>query len=193
MVAASSVEAFRPLARRRSVTIATRLTSQRVTVLCCTDAMRQVVLNLLDNALKYGPERQQVTVTVESSPPRVVVEDEGPGIPSPTGSESGNGSSGWNAIRQDTMADPESASRWCATWSSSRGGGSGSKTEAAGAPASSSSSPLRSGRRRRRPRPWQPTLHEENPGRRRQSRPCVRTSEQPGDRGILGRSWPMTE
>ncbi|MHB1225610.1 MAG: sensor histidine kinase, partial [Gemmatimonadaceae bacterium] len=49
------------------------------------EALRQVLLNLLDNALKYGPPGQTVTVGAESvgaGGVRLWVEDEGPGIPS---------------------------------------------------------------------------------------------------------------
>ena len=46
-------------------------------------AYRQIVLNLLENAVRYGPPGQTVTVRVErvTSGARLVVEDEGPGIP----------------------------------------------------------------------------------------------------------------
>ncbi len=47
------------------------------------DALRQVVLNLLDNALRYGRPAQTIEVAVipgENSV-RITVEDEGPGIP----------------------------------------------------------------------------------------------------------------
>lgn len=49
------------------------------------DALRQVLLNLLDNALKYGPPGQQVDVSLslENGAVRLTVEDEGPGIPEP--------------------------------------------------------------------------------------------------------------
>lgn len=48
------------------------------------DALRQVLLNLLDNALKYGPAGQVVTIGGEAAGEagvRLWVEDEGPGIP----------------------------------------------------------------------------------------------------------------
>jgi signal transduction histidine kinase len=47
------------------------------------DGLRQILLNLLDNAAKYGPGGQEIRVGVEASGDRVVfsVEDEGPGVP----------------------------------------------------------------------------------------------------------------
>jgi signal transduction histidine kinase len=47
------------------------------------DAIRQIVLNLLDNAVKYGPEGQTIRVEVKrvEENVQIVVEDEGPGIP----------------------------------------------------------------------------------------------------------------
>lgn len=47
------------------------------------DAMRQIVLNLLDNAVKYGPPKQQVILGLEriGGWARLSVDDEGPGIP----------------------------------------------------------------------------------------------------------------
>jgi predicted Zn-dependent peptidase len=47
------------------------------------DALRQMLLNLLDNAVKYGPAQQTITVSLEAldGRARIRVEDEGPGIP----------------------------------------------------------------------------------------------------------------
>jgi signal transduction histidine kinase len=47
------------------------------------DAVRQIVLNLLDNAVKYGPSRQRILLGLEACGGKAVVfvEDEGPGIP----------------------------------------------------------------------------------------------------------------
>jgi len=48
------------------------------------DALRQIFLNLLDNAAKYGPSGQTITVSMQVVKPalvRVAIEDQGPGIP----------------------------------------------------------------------------------------------------------------
>ena len=48
-----------------------------------SDAIRQIVLNLLDNAVKYGPKHQLIVLGLEARDRKAVlfVEDEGPGIP----------------------------------------------------------------------------------------------------------------
>jgi len=78
-----AVEAFSPVARSRHVVVQTALDSD---IVCLVDpgALRQILLNLLDNAVKYGPAGQTVTITLRrnGSHARVIVDDEGPGIPS---------------------------------------------------------------------------------------------------------------
>lgn len=54
-----------------------------VHVLANREALTRVVVNLLDNASKYGPEGQQVRVEVRriDGQARLAVEDQGPGVP----------------------------------------------------------------------------------------------------------------
>ncbi len=75
-------EKFQPVARTRQVRIATSL-EDGATVLADDEAVTQVILNLLDNAVKYGPAGQEVRLGLERAgrAVRVTVEDEGPGVP----------------------------------------------------------------------------------------------------------------
>lgn len=64
----------------------TRVTSalpDTAVVSCDADAVRQILLNLLDNAVKYGPAGQEIRVelVVDGGRARLFVTDEGPGIP----------------------------------------------------------------------------------------------------------------
>lgn len=76
------VECFQPLARARQVSVS--LTSPS-NVMATVDgsALRQIVLNLLDNAVKYGPTGQAVCVDLglDNGSAVISVEDQGPGIP----------------------------------------------------------------------------------------------------------------
>jgi signal transduction histidine kinase len=75
---------FAPLAAERGARVVTEV---RESVVANVDggAVRQIVLNLLDNALKFGPAGQTIRLLVDhvDSRARLVVEDEGPGIPLP--------------------------------------------------------------------------------------------------------------
>ncbi len=76
------LELFAPLARARQMSIDARLDAGAVVHLD-RDALRQILLNLLDNAVKYGPAGQTISVgsEVAGDRARVWVEDQGPGIP----------------------------------------------------------------------------------------------------------------
>jgi signal transduction histidine kinase len=76
------VEDFAPLARSREVRIEVSADGSVVAPVD-PDAIRQVVLNLLDNAVKYGPRGERVTVRVmaKGDAARIEVGDGGPGVP----------------------------------------------------------------------------------------------------------------
>lgn len=77
------VEGFAPLVASREMTIQMEL-EEGVPAMVDRAALRQIVLNLLDNAAKYGPPGQTVTVGVargDAGRVRLWVQDQGPGIP----------------------------------------------------------------------------------------------------------------
>jgi signal transduction histidine kinase len=76
------VDAFAPLARARDASFQV-FADDGVIVRADADALRQVLLNLLDNAVKYGPPGQTVSVRLElrGLALRVSVDDRGPGVP----------------------------------------------------------------------------------------------------------------
>ena len=75
------VGAFTPLARAEGATLEVE-TNERTVAMADPDALRQIVLNLLDNAIKYGPPGQRVVIRLwtEGGRVRLAVDDEGPGI-----------------------------------------------------------------------------------------------------------------
>ena len=77
-----SLDLFAPLARSRGMTINPALGIKGI-VSFDRNALRQILLNLLDNAAKYGPVGQTITVgsQIVGDRARIWVEDEGPGIP----------------------------------------------------------------------------------------------------------------
>jgi signal transduction histidine kinase len=74
------VDAFAPLAREADFAVRVE---EGVVARIDRDAFRQVLLNLLDNAAKYGPRGQtvQVGMGVAGFAVRVWVADQGPGVP----------------------------------------------------------------------------------------------------------------
>jgi signal transduction histidine kinase len=76
------VSGFRPLAQAHGVRLTTRL-ERGIVAEVDRGALRQVLVNLLDNAVRYGPPRQNVTITTTSARDSWTLEvaDEGPGIP----------------------------------------------------------------------------------------------------------------
>ena len=76
------VSGFVPLAHSHGVRLSTRL-ERSIVASVDRGALRQVLLNLLDNAVRYGPPGQDVTITTRASGDTWTLEvaDEGPGIP----------------------------------------------------------------------------------------------------------------
>jgi signal transduction histidine kinase len=76
------VSGFEPLAQARGVRLVTQL-ERGIVANVDRGALRQVLLNVLDNAVRYGPPRQSVTITTRSAGDdwTLEVSDEGPGIP----------------------------------------------------------------------------------------------------------------
>lgn len=77
-----AVEIFSPIANARAVALRTEL-DEAARADVDPAALRQILLNLLDNAVKYGPTGQTVRVTLATHAEgvRLMVDDEGPGIP----------------------------------------------------------------------------------------------------------------
>lgn len=75
------VESFTPLVAARQSQLSIVIDEQAAARVD-TGAIRQILLNLLDNAVKYGPAGQTVRVglTLEGDIARLIVEDEGPGV-----------------------------------------------------------------------------------------------------------------
>jgi signal transduction histidine kinase len=81
-IATDVIEAFRPQAASRQATVEWRMPAGPLVVDADPNALRQVLLNLLDNAVKYGARPQTIRVALEYDAPtlRIVVDDEGPGV-----------------------------------------------------------------------------------------------------------------
>ncbi|HET8713783.1 MAG TPA: HAMP domain-containing sensor histidine kinase [Gemmatimonadales bacterium] len=76
------IDGFAPLAAARGATLAA-VVPEDLIVPADPGAVRQMLLNLLDNAVKYGPAGQEVRIGAarENGVARLWVDDGGPGIP----------------------------------------------------------------------------------------------------------------
>ena len=78
----AALRAFRPLLERGVTVVANVDPSLSANV--DADALRHILFNLLDNALRYGPNDGAITISAKRVADDVVisVDDEGPGVPS---------------------------------------------------------------------------------------------------------------
>jgi len=76
------IDGFAPLAAARGATLSASVPEDLI-VPADPGAVRQMLLNLLDNAVKYGPSGQQIRIGAarENGSARLWVDDGGPGIP----------------------------------------------------------------------------------------------------------------
>src|SRR5206468_4517253 len=112
-----ALEGFAPLAGARGVRLRSEL-AEGVVAPVDAEAFRQMLLNLLDNAVNYGPPGQVVTVGLAAGDQRarIGVDDQGPGIPRPTASACGTASGDSSETGARPSPVPASGSRWCASW-----------------------------------------------------------------------------
>ncbi|HEY3365567.1 MAG TPA: ATP-binding protein [Symbiobacteriaceae bacterium] len=77
------VRKLTPLVERTAVTIRVQIPGDLPGVLADGDRLEQILLNLLDNALRYSPAGSSVTVTAEADAGFITirVRDQGPGVP----------------------------------------------------------------------------------------------------------------
>jgi signal transduction histidine kinase len=76
------IESFNPLAAERGVLVRAAIEQDALYALVDSQALRQILLNFLENAVKYGPRGQSVLVGAGEfeETVRIWVDDEGPGI-----------------------------------------------------------------------------------------------------------------
>ena len=79
------IESMRPMAEKKRISLFLDPAPDRTEVFCDSEAVHQVVTNLLDNALKYTPENGSITVgaraVLDREAVEIFVQDTGMGIP----------------------------------------------------------------------------------------------------------------
>lgn len=95
-----ALEAFSPLALERGVRVVSAVEG-RPHASADSQALRQVLINFMENAVKYGPRGQTVTVGArkEGGMVRLWVDDEGPGVPT------GERARIWRAFQRGSTAE----------------------------------------------------------------------------------------
>jgi two-component system phosphate regulon sensor histidine kinase PhoR len=79
------VDSMVPMAQKKQITIALNCVEVASEVFCDSEAVHQILTNLLDNALKYTPQGGQITVGAQAAAANgqieIYVQDTGMGIP----------------------------------------------------------------------------------------------------------------
>jgi signal transduction histidine kinase len=72
---------YEPLAEAKSITMTLHV-QNKVAIIGDADLLREALMNLLDNAIKFTPQGGTVQMAVENAPqgPRVEIRDSGPGV-----------------------------------------------------------------------------------------------------------------
>ena len=72
-----------PLADRQRILLQANLSQTGQTLLADRDRLKQVLINLIDNAIKFSPDEGSVTVTSEFTERNwiLTIQDQGPGVP----------------------------------------------------------------------------------------------------------------
>jgi PAS domain S-box-containing protein len=84
----SLLPGFNILTKDKKVTIATNLKEENMQIESDKEMISEVIINLVDNSIKYGPENQTITISayridsgIDKERVRIEVADQGPGIP----------------------------------------------------------------------------------------------------------------
>lgn len=83
------VDSIRPVSGKKDIAISLQLADPKVEVFCDSEAVHQIMSNLLDNAIKYTPEGRSIQVSTRLIPAMagspemaaITVQDNGIGIP----------------------------------------------------------------------------------------------------------------
>jgi len=75
------VDEFSPIAANKNVNFKMKLVSESIQI--DKFSLQRIILNLIDNAVKYGPENQTIDIVLEKKEQllSLIISDQGPGIP----------------------------------------------------------------------------------------------------------------
>jgi signal transduction histidine kinase len=82
-LAVEAVEAVSPVAETKNQIINLRIPADIPPVMVDADMIRRVIINLIENAVKYSPPEGEISIgaVIETNQAKIWVQDSGPGIP----------------------------------------------------------------------------------------------------------------